>query len=100
MMNAVPASPSPYLFGRAIAWACWLAASAGCASLPDAHRAMDATPAQAVDFETAQGEVSDTQSKAIVGYLERRTGASDLLEKHLAFEQAVNADTPLVLGNR
>jgi cardiolipin synthase len=32
--------------------------------------------------------------------LERGSGESDILDKHLAVEQAINADSPLVLGNR
>lgn len=99
-MNAAPARPPPWPFARAIAGACWLAAVAGCASLPDARRAMAVAPAQEVTFESARGEVPDARGEAIVDYLERRTGAADLLNKHLAFEQTVNADSPLVLGNK
>jgi cardiolipin synthase len=56
--------------------------------------------AQQVDFEGASGPVSVAKSDAIIVRLEGRTGPSDLLEKHLAYEQAVNAGSPLVLGNK
>lgn len=32
--------------------------------------------------------------------LEGGDGASDVLQKHLAYEQALNAESPLVLGNK
>lgn len=71
-----------------------------CATLPDARQDRATTPTQAVSFETAQGPVSEARSDAILDKLEGRHGDSDVLEKHLAYEQAVNADSPLVLGNK
>ena len=41
-----------------------------------------------------------TRSDAILVRLEGKDGASEVLEKHLAYEQAVNVDSPLVLGNK
>jgi cardiolipin synthase len=35
-----------------------------------------------------------------VDRLEGKGGDSEMLDKHLAYEQAVNADSPLVLGNK
>jgi cardiolipin synthase A/B len=72
----------------------------GCATLPDAKRDMAVRPAQQVEFEGAHGPVSDARSDAILNRLEGKGGDSELLEKHLAYEQAVNADSPLVLGNK
>lgn len=60
-----------------------------------------ATPhAQQVRFESPHGPVSTARSDAILVRLERKDGASDVLQKHLAYEQAVNADSPMVLGNK
>jgi cardiolipin synthase len=72
----------------------------GCATLPDVEAEIAAPRAEQVDFETAQGAVSDARSDAIIDRLEGEIGASDLLEKHLSFEQAVNATSPLMLGNK
>ena len=70
-----------------------------CATLPDADREI-ATQSEEVTFASAKGPVSEARSEAILDRLEARTGATDVLEKHLAYEQAINADSPLVLGNK
>jgi cardiolipin synthase len=72
----------------------------GCATLPDAERDRAVPHAQRVEFEGAQGPVSAARSEAILVQLEGKDGASDVLQKHLAYEQAVNAGSPLVLGNK
>ena len=72
----------------------------GCATLPDAEREMAVPHAQQVKFEGAHGPVSAARSDAILQQLEGKDGASDVLQKHLAYEQAVNIDSPLVLGNK
>ena len=72
----------------------------GCATLPNAERDMAVPHAEQVEFEGAQGPVSDARSDAIIDHLEVRGGDSELLEKHMAYEQAVNAESPLVLGNK
>lgn len=56
--------------------------------------------AKQVDFEGIRGPVADRRSDAILKQLEGSGGDSDLLQKHLAYEQAVNAGSPLVLGNK
>ena len=71
-----------------------------CATLPDAERKMAVPHAQQVEFEGAQGPVSAAKSDAILDRREGKDGASNVLQKHLAYEQAVNADSPLVLGNK
>ncbi len=53
-----------------------------------------------VEIEGARGPVSPARSEAILARIEGGDGASGMLEKHLAYEQAVNADSPLVLGNK
>jgi cardiolipin synthase len=72
----------------------------GCATLPNAVREMAIPHAQRVGFEGAQGPVSAIRSKAILGRVAGADGASDVLQRHLAYEQALNAESPLVLGNR
>jgi len=52
-----------------------------------------------VAFESARGPVSAARSDAIIEKLQSKSGDIDILQKHLAMEQAINADSPLVLGN-
>ena len=73
---------------------------AGCASLSDNERPMEIPYAQTVEFETARGPVSASKSDAILTALKSTTGEIDILQKHLAREQAINADSPLVLDNK
>ncbi|HVC11311.1 MAG TPA: cardiolipin synthase [Burkholderiales bacterium] len=80
--------------------ACCLLAFAGCASLPDAAREMAIPHARAVAFDNARGPVSARKSAAILDELKSKSGDIDILQKHLALEQAINADSPLVLGNK
>ncbi len=77
-----------------------LLAGVGCASLPDAAREIQAAPPKAVEFDNAQGTVSPAKSAGILDALKRKSGDIDILEKHLETEQAINADSPLVLGNK
>jgi cardiolipin synthase A/B len=71
-----------------------------CATLPDTERKMTQAHDPQVVIEGPQGALSAAGSDALLARLEGRSGASGLLQKHLAFEQAVNADSPLVLGNK
>lgn len=71
----------------------------GCATLPDSERSMATSPASQVKFETASGAVSQSRGDAILERLEAGD-ATDVLQKHLAYEQSVNADSPLMLGNK
>jgi cardiolipin synthase len=80
--------------------ACIVLAGAGCASLPDAARDREKPHTQAVAFEGARGPVSERRSDAIIEKLQRTSGETDILQKHLAIEQAINVDSPLVLGNK
>lgn len=90
-----------------IATACrWLVvasaalATTGCAVLSTEALAQTQAPAEMVEFENARGEVSTQKSAAILQALERSSGDIDILDKHLAIEQAINANSPLVLGNK
>src|SRR3990167_2985946 len=69
----------------------------GCATLPDTAGNMAAPHPQQVDFEGTHGAISDARSDAIIERLEGHDGDTDVLQKHLAFEQAINPDSPLVL---
>ncbi len=80
--------------------ACCPLALAACASLPDAAREMEMPHAEAVEFDNARGPVSASKSAAILEELKSKSGDIDMLQKHLALEQAINADSPLVLGNK
>jgi cardiolipin synthase A/B len=79
--------------------ACCLLIGSGCATLPDAAREMETPHTQVVAFEGARGPVSAARSDAIIEKLQSKSGDIDILQKHLAMEQAINADSPLVLGN-
>ncbi len=72
----------------------------GCAVLPDAdsdmaapHRSQNASDGEPAPASAAPGE-------ATLVRLEYRGGESDGLQGHLAYEQAVNAGSPLVPGNK
>lgn len=82
-----------------IAVLCLLLA-AGCATLPDASTVQEAPGSGPVSFDNADGTVSAGKSAAIIQHLKTRSGDTDILETHLAIEQAINADSTLVLGNR
>lgn len=83
---------------RSVAAAAAILLSA-CATLPDADVARP-EKAQPVSFETAKGPVPESKNRAILHALERASGSRDILRKHLADEEAINRDSPLVLGNR
>ena len=74
--------------------------SAICVALPDTEQEMALPHSRQVDFEGAHGPVTIAKSDAILGTLEGNEVDSNILQKHLAYEQAVNADSPLVLGNK
>ncbi len=77
-----------------------LIALQGCATLPDAELDRQIPHGEQVQFEGADGPVSVAREQAIRRRLEGTGGASDVLDKHLAYEQAINVGNPLVLGNK
>jgi len=93
------------LQANAIAAASLLAAgfcaglAAGCASLPDVALHLDRRQPGAVEFKGARGALSAQQSAAILKELERKVGAIDILQKHMAIEQEI-VGSPLVVGNK
>jgi len=72
----------------------------GCAILPDARLELETPHTQVVIFEGARGPVSASKNAAIIENLQSTSGDIDILQKHLAVEQAINADSPLVLSNK
>jgi cardiolipin synthase len=82
-------------------WASVLAACLlfGCASVPDVDDLIDRTSGEPQTIVGARGPLSPAQSKAILARLEQQTNGSDILDRHLAIEQAI-AGAPLVAGNR
>lgn len=74
--------------------------ASACATLPDSSRAQAVPHTEQVEFEGAHGPVSAAAGDKILAHLESGTGATDVLQKHLAYEQAVNATSALVLGNK
>jgi cardiolipin synthase len=72
----------------------------GCAGLPDVDHELEQARVRPVVFEDAHGPVPEAQSQAILDRLEDKTGATDILQQHLAHEQAFNLGSPLVLGNK
>lgn len=85
--------------GLAVAVCCLLAYD-GCAGIPAVGRAMEQPSTQTVEFDNARGPVSASKSAAILEELKSTSGDIDILQKHLAVEQAINAESPLVLGNK
>jgi cardiolipin synthase len=77
-------------------------AVSGCGTLPNANRLSgyrilyDISPR----FVGAQGPLTHKQGEEIIAHLKQQQNArTDLLGRHLAFEQAISG-SPLILGNR
>jgi cardiolipin synthase len=76
---------------------------AACASLPEANQVqVEQVTSQPnrIKFDTVRGPVSPKKSNAILQDLKSETGNIDILQKHLAVEQSINPNNPLVLGNK
>lgn len=70
-----------------------------CATLPDANTDVPVTKPP-VAFKTTGGTLSSAHSKAIIRQLKNESGNTDILHKHLAIEQEVSRNSPLMLGNK
>lgn len=84
-----------------------LVSSVGCASLPAPVHAQPGVALESVQLEGARGPVSAGRSAAIIQRIERAAGGDDpaaddldILRRHLAVEETINAGSPLVLGNQ
>lgn len=77
-----------------------LLVAAGCATLPDARPYVEGRkPAGPVQVEGARGLLSPQRSAAILAELKRKSGDIDILQKHVALEQAI-VGSPLTAGNK
>ncbi len=83
---------------RAVFTIVLVAAISACATLPNVDALLD-RPASSVRFQTAAGPLSEKKSAALLAALKRKAGDTDILDKHVAVENAL-VETPLVLGNR
>ena len=81
-----------------LAAACWLLA-AGCAHLPDTGLPVGARYTPQVEIDGARGPLSTQRVAAILAGMSRKAGESDILQEHVALEQAI-VGTPLTSGNR
>jgi cardiolipin synthase A/B len=81
-------------------WVWVFCACTGCASLPDVEQRLAIPINPTVAFANAGGPVSSRRNTTVLAGLHQGKGAIDILDKHLAMEQSINADSPLVLGNR
>lgn len=72
---------------------------AGCRFLPAIHPDMAPSPRRQVQIEANHGPLSQARSKAIIDELKRRSPDTNILDRHLALEQAL-VDSPLILGNK
>jgi len=71
---------------------------AGCGSLPRINPDMSMHPSQPIQIKGAHGPLSKEQSKAILARLKRGIENTNILDRHLALEQAIGG-SPLVAGN-
>lgn len=87
--------------GRIAAWlaAAFLAALAGCSSLPTIVPDMAMRPSRPVQLEGARGPLSSRQTKAILNRLKARGEETNIFDLHLAVEEAI-VGSPLVVGNK
>ena len=76
-------------------------ASSSCGTIPNALALIHSSRlySESPQFLAAQGPLSTAQGKKIVARIERQAGKTDILARHLAFEQAISG-SPLIVGNR
>lgn len=72
---------------------------AGCATLPDFGAQAARYTAQSARMSGARGALNQRKSEAIVAELKRRSWDLDILDKQIAFEQAI-VGSPLIVGNQ
>jgi cardiolipin synthase len=77
-----------------------LAVTAACETLPKIEQEMAEPGSGGARFESTSGPVTSAGSEAVLARLGDDAGTSGFLREHLAFEQKINAGSPLVPGNR
>jgi cardiolipin synthase len=81
------------------AFACAIALSvAACASEPKVDALIDATSRSRPDVVGVRGPLSERDSRAIIERLNRQNAKIDVLQRHIALQQAL-VDNPLIVGN-
>ena len=74
-----------------------------CSSVADSTDSVSAAIANGrhrhLKFADAQGPLSNARGKMLIARLEKTGGKTDILKRHLAFEQAITG-SPLVVGNK
>jgi cardiolipin synthase len=83
---------------RAVCACCWLLAAA-CAQLPNVGDPVGARYVPQVEIDSAQGPLSARRVAAILAALSRGARDPDILQEHVAVEQAI-VGTPLSAGNK
>jgi cardiolipin synthase len=78
---------------------CLVLAMAACASFPEVERPAAKASPGSVQVEGSRGPLSKQQSAAVIAKLKGKSGAPDILDQHIAVEEAV-VGRPLVTGNR
>jgi cardiolipin synthase len=73
--------------------------AAACAQLPDTNLIMRGASRDAIRLDGPDGPLSKRRSAAILADIQRRSGSGDVLDRHVAVEEAI-AGSPLVVGNR
>jgi cardiolipin synthase A/B len=88
-------------FWRALIFMIGVNCLGGCGTLPDSYALMHDRRMYRRHFKvvSSQGPLSASESKVIIQNLEARSGKTDILTRHLAFEQAISG-SPLMLGNQ
>src|SRR3984957_4885431 len=88
-------------FGGALIFLIGVNCLGGCGTLPDSYALMHDRRMYRRHFKvvSSQGPLSADESKLIIKNLEARSGKTDILGRHLAFEQAISG-SPLMLGNQ
>ena len=82
---------------------CAVLGAAGCGSLPtivpDLARRASGLPNSAPQLQGARGPLTAAQSKAVLDGLRSRSPDTDILDRHLALEEAI-VGSPLTIGNQ
>ena len=75
----------------------------GCSPVADSPDSVSAALANArhkhLKFANAQGPLSNAQGRVLIARLGKTSGKTDILQRHLVFEQAITGG-PLIVGNK
>ena len=71
----------------------------GCASVPDLDRYLLHADPERVRIDSSRGFLTEARSRKVLEDLKKRAPQSDVLERHIAIEEAITG-TPLTAGNK